>query len=279
MKKNDKVKTSKPTKKPLLRITTSTSDKLVGINPKQIEELKKVALLSHEMVKLIEPSIAGMRKSVLLNLATNMPLINIAKQMEDAIYLKKGLDMIPAQLAKSILQRFEDMKSGLRLDLITMHQASIALKAEAFKNLEGIHINLPIGEIQKSLSEYSMLTVDIEEFKSFKPSRNEYLLRTTATETTDLGILKFKTVQQTQLQVQSLQGEVNEIKRFMLEDGKKKDEMLEELLDYFRNGGSSTVKIKKVKYNKKTAELIIDDKTISIKADTNQHYLCKILQR
>ena len=53
--------------------------------------------------------------------------------------------------------------------------------------------------------------------------------------------------------------------------------MLEELLEYFKSGGSNTVKVTKVKYNKKTAELSINKQTIKIKADTNQHYICKIL--
>ena len=49
------------------------------------------------------------------------------------------------------------------------------------------------------------------------------------------------------------------------------------MLDYFRSGGTSVVKIKKINYNKKTAELIIDDNIINIKANTNQHYFCNIL--
>lgn len=102
-------------------------------------------------------------------------------------------------------------------------------------------------------------------------------MTTITRENIEIGNIQYKTIQQTQLQVQSLYREVKEIKEIYIQDAKDKGDMLEELLDYHRNGGSSTVKVEEVKYNKKTAELIIDNKTIKIMADTNQHYLCKIL--
>ena len=160
---------------------------------------------------------------------------------------------------------------------LTIFQNSLSSRLNVLKDIEGSFMKLPIDEIHRSLNEIKSVDIDITEFRSYRVPNHEYLLRTTTTETTDLGIFKLRTIQQTQMQIQSLQGDVNEMKQFVLEDGKKKDEMLQELLDYFRNGGTSTVKIQKIKYNKKTAELIIDDKSIGIKADTNQHYLCKIL--
>jgi len=117
----------------------------------------------------------------------------------------------------------------------------------------------------------------VNEFTPVKSIDNEYLLKTTCRESFNFGNITFNTIQQTQLQVQSLHGDVKEMKQFMREDAKKKDEMIQDLFDYFTNNGTSIVKIKKIKYNKKTAELIINDKTIGIKADTNQHYLCKVL--
>jgi len=175
--------------------------------------------------------------------------------------------------------RLEELKmlASTALEFIPLFQSSLALNSHIVEKLENTFIKLPPTNFQISLNEYTNFTNIINEFDPYKDSKDDYLLRTTTTETTDLGIVTFRTVQQTQLQVQSLQEDFNQLKNNFTEDSKKKDEMLKELLDYYRNGGTSTVKIKKVIYNKKNAELIIDDRIINIKAYTKQHYLCKVL--
>ncbi len=199
---------------------------------------------------------------------------------------KFGLEMaeIALKAQKELAEQFrtdklEEIKmlASTALEFIPLFQSSLALNSHIVEKLENTFIKLPPINFQISLNEYTNFTNIINEFDPYKDSKDDYLLRTTTTETTDLGIVTFRTVQQTQLQVQSLQEDFNQLKNNFTEDSKKKDEMLKELLDYYRNGGTSTVKIKKVIYNKKNAELIIDDRIINIKAYTKQHYLCKVL--
>lgn len=158
-----------------------------------------------------------------------------------------------------------------------MLNSMLSIDKEKINKLEGMLMNLPIHNIQKSLGDFTTLNVDIKEFKPVRPAHNEFILHTITRENIEFGNIQLRTVQDTQLQVQSLKGDVKEIKDTIIQDAKKKDEILEELLDYFKNGGSGTVKVTKVKYNKKSAELSINKQTIKIKADTNEHYLCKLL--
>ncbi len=163
------------------------------------------------------------------------------------------------------------------LDSIKLLESSLNLNFDELIKLEGSLIDLPTMNAQTALDKFCTLNVDIDEFKPIEASNNQYLLTTIIRENIDTGNIQYKTIQQTQLQVQSLYREVKEIKEIYIQDSIDKGDMLEELLNYHRNGGSSTVKVEEVKYNKKTAELIINNIIINIMADTNQHYLCKIL--
>ncbi|GJM16874.1 MAG: hypothetical protein DHS20C13_22010 [Thermodesulfobacteriota bacterium] len=193
---------------------------------------------------------------------------NIPDGLEEVIRIRES---IPEHL-------IDELKHSLCvLESQEMLKSMLSIDKEEINKLEGMLMNLPIHDIQKSLGDFSTLNIDIKEFKPVKPAYDEFILHTITRENIEFGNIKLRTVQDTQLQVQSLKGDVKEIKDTIIQDAKKKDEMLEELLDYFKNGGSNTVIVTKVKYNKKTAELSINKHTINIKADTNEHYLCKLL--
>lgn len=255
----------------------SEISKELELQKKKFEEFVRCGVNDREIKQLIRAQEDYLHRQLLdlINLPSKTEIELISKRVEEFSSHFTEIGRIQDRIPNYFIQQFEERKSIL--DSAMLFQSSLGVQAALFKGIEGAFINLPIGDIEKSLSEYKNLTINLTEFKPYKRSRYEYMLRTTTAETTNLGIIKLKTIQQTQMQVQSLHGEVKEIKQIVIEDGIKKDEMLEELLDYFRNGGTSTVKIQKIKYNKKTAELILDDKTISIKTDTYQHYLCKIL--
>jgi len=245
---------------------------LKNIPIKEIQELARVASKTHE--------INGLRKAfedstkILDSLAETA--LHIPQKLMSPYY--QVFEIIKTLQVHLNIPFMEDLQTQLSaLDSITFFQSSLFVDNKILKQFEDLYINLPIAKIHKPLDEYRNLSIEINEFKPYKSSLNEFCLTTTTSQSTDLGFLKLKTVQQTQLQVQSLQEDVNEIKDIVIKDGIKKDEMLEELLDYFRSGGTRTVKIKKVKYNKKTAELVIDNNLIYIKPYTKQHDLCNIL--
>ncbi|MCH7535702.1 MAG: hypothetical protein IH948_08175 [Bacteroidetes bacterium] len=215
------------------------------------------------------------KDKILLGLPSEIELENIRRQVENLPLDFEEIISVREPIPDYLLNELENSK--FIIDSQQMFESILSININEQKKLEGMLMDLQIHDIQKSLDEYKTLNVDIKEFKPVKPTYNEFLLTARTRESIEIGNIKLKTVQDTQLQVLSLKGDVNEIKETIIQDANKKDEMLEELLDYLRNGGSSTVKVEKVKYNKKTAELMINNKTINIKADTNQHYLCKIL--
>jgi len=167
--------------------------------------------------------------------------------------------------------------SEIIVNLESMLENILKIEKQELKKLEGMVVNLPLEDIQRSLDQTTTLSIEIKETKPLNDLRNNFLLSTKTEESIEIGKIQLRTIQETHMHVQNLQLEVKDIKETLTEDAKKKDEMLEELLKFARTGGKNLVRIKKVKYNKKSCELIIDNKIINIQADTHQHYLCKIL--
>lgn len=272
----DKEKNKDKPKVPTKRKYVSTFSKLMG---DQIENQKKqIKALFGSPSKLSEHLNLLSRfdnDKKLLGLPSERELKNIKKLTENLPVEYDELKYIRESIPDYLLHGLENSK--FILDSQLMFESMLSIDKYELKKLEGMLMDLQIHDIQKSFDEYNTLNVDIKEFKPVKPGYNEFILHTRTRENIEIGNIKLSTIQDTQIQVQNLRGDVKEIKETIIHDAKKKDEMLEELLDYFRNGGSSTVRVKKVKYNHKSAELLIDDKEINIKADTNEHYLCKLL--
>jgi uncharacterized protein YeeX (DUF496 family) len=274
---NDKKKGKGNPNRPSRKKNISTFSKYIENENKRFKDLFVPSPIPDSVLQEIQLYEKEARPHLaLLGLISETELETYRRQAEE--FLSLGIDEI-TRIRESISdQHLKELENSISLiDSYVMLESSLSIDMEELKQIEDSYINLPIRDLGKSLSEISTFDLHVNEFKPIKSIDNEYLLRTTIIESIDFGNIKFNTVQQTQLQVQSLKGDVKEIKKTFIKDARKKDEMLEELLDYFRNGGTSIVKIKKIKYNKKSAELIIDDKIVKIKADTNQHYLCKIL--
>jgi len=163
------------------------------------------------------------------------------------------------------------------LNPITMYHSSLELNTDQFSRVENKHVYLPLKNSKIDIDDDKQLTVSLDEFKPIKANQAEYSLKTTTTETTDLGNFNLRKIEHTNLQIQNLQEEVTALRISTENDAKKTDEMLQEIFDYIKNGGSSIVKIKKVIYNKKSSELSFGDTVIKIQADSNEDYVCKTL--
>lgn len=211
----------------------------------------------------------------LLGLPSQLELEEFSRRIENPLLDFDELEQIEETIPDYLLNALENSK--YILDSQYLFESLLSIDKEELIRLEGMLLDLRIDDVERSLSDYRTLNFEIKEFKPVKPAYNEFILITRTRENIEIGDIKLRTVQDTQLQVQSLKVDLKEIKETIIQDAKNKDEMLEELLDYFKNGGSNTVKVTKVKYNKKTAELSINKQTINIRADTNEHYLCKLL--
>lgn len=241
------------------------------------DTIKQMEIVSREARKIAESYERGIhgwaKKTLLINSSDFQTAIFAAEQIEIILRAQKEL---AEQMSTDRLEDIQ-MMASIALEFVPLIQCSLSFNSHIVEKLENTYIELPPTNFQLPLNEFSNFTNTINEFNSYKNSKDDYLLRTTSIETTDVGNIKLRTIQQTQLQVQSLQEDFNQHKNNFTEDSKKKDEMLKELLDYYQNGGSNIVKVKKVTYNKKNAELIIDDIKINIRANTSQHYICNVL--
>lgn len=199
------------------------------------------------------------------------PVLESIRNSSGLIALIKSIQsqsVISAELSKNV-------QNSIRA--ISVLQTGLTINIEAFRQINNIIITLPPNGFEHIVGIDTNVLLNVEKLGKVKKTKNEFNLSTRTTSTTNLGILQFKTTQQTNLIVTSLQQDMAELKSFVYEDSKHKDEMLQELLEYYKNGGSTTVQIKEVKYNKKSSELIIDKHVIKIRADTRQQQLCNIL--
>lgn len=178
-------------------------------------------------------------------------------------------------LADDTLEQIVNTSSVL--NPLTMYQSSLELKDDQFKRFEDKHVYLPLNNSKLDIGDDKELTININEFKPVKSSKNEYSLKTTTTETSNLGIFNSKKIEQTNIRIQNLEEEVTALRISKELNAKKKDEMLQEIFDYIKNGGSSIVKINKVIYNKKSSALSVGDQVINIQTDTLEDYVCRSL--
>jgi len=273
----DKEKKSEKQKVPTRRRDVSTFSKLIENQEKEFEKfIRSIETQSH-LEKIIE--LNDISQGILADL-DKLNSDNFVKLITDQSIGTMHLydDLIKLQEVSKIylLEQLGNSKSIL--DSVKVFENSLSSIGFAdMKKLEGTLMNIPTDNFHTSIDKHRTLDIELKEIQPIKNMRNEFLLKTRTQESIEIGKIQLRTIQETNLHVQSLKGEVKEIKETIVEDGKKKDEMLEELLEFARTGGNSLVRIKKLKYNKKSAELIIDNKSIKIQADTNQHYLCKIL--
>jgi len=211
----------------------------------------------------------------LLGLPSEQRLEEIARQVENLPTGFEELIRIRESIPDHLLEGLENSK--IILDSQKMFENILSIEREELQKIEGMMMNLQMEDIRRSIDENKTLNVELKEIKPINDIRNQFILRTRTEESIEIGKIQLRTVQETHMQVQHLQLEVKDIKETIVEDAKKKDEMLEELVKFARTGGNNLVRIDKLKYNRKSSELIINEKTIKIQADTNQHYLCKIL--
>lgn len=265
-----KNKTQETNNKKRLKKSISTFSLMVESQHEGMVELIKDLQSSYGIEELVSHSDNASR---LLTGVLYLPFNNQSVlAQEHMTQLFDSIKFVIEESNAALIQSFASQAPTF--DALSLFYNSMSVETSVFKNIEGAYINLPIGELQKSISDIKIVDLDITDCMPHKELNHEYMLRTITRETTDLGIIKLRNIQETQLRVRR---DVKKIKQLVTEDAKKKDEMLEELLDYFRGKDAARVMIQKIIYNKKSAELQIDDKIIKLKMETNQHYLCKIL--
>lgn len=102
---------------------------------------------------------------------------------------------------------------------------------------------------------------------------------------TSIGVLEFETERSLVVKVDRLESKVdivqnllaNEIYPFLLEDSQRKDNVLNEILAYYKGKPNTFVKVTGIKFSKRACKLTIDKQDIPLKPDTNEEELCRII--
>lgn len=110
-------------------------------------------------------------------------------------------------------------------------------------------------------------------------------LASVARQKTSIGVLEFETEQALVLKVDRLEEKVDtvqnllaeEIYPFLIEDSKRKDNLLDEILAYYKGKPNSFVKVNNVAFCEGTCKLTIDNHEIPLLPDTNEEMLCRVV--
>jgi hypothetical protein len=110
-------------------------------------------------------------------------------------------------------------------------------------------------------------------------------LASVARQRTSVGILEFETEQSLVLKVDSLEAKVDtiqdflsdEIYPFLVEDSKRKDDLLNDILAYYKGKPKTFVKVSEVGFSERACKLTIDGNEIPVSPNTNEEQVCKVI--
>lgn len=108
----------------------------------------------------------------------------------------------------------------------------------------------------------------------------EYMLTTTTIEHKEVGQVHFELTQKVDMRLGRVEDRiigVDEKVDKLLEEKKETNDMLEEMMTYVKSGGKVLVPIENLTFETVGCELIINDRRVSIKPDTNQYEICRVL--
>lgn len=106
-----------------------------------------------------------------------------------------------------------------------------------------------------------------------------------ARQKTDIGIWSFETEQSLVLKVDRIEEKVDsvqallveEIYPFLIEDSKRKDDVLDQLLAFYKGKPQIFAKVKEIVFSDRTSKLHIDSIEIPLQPNTNEELLCGIV--
>lgn len=206
-----------------------------------------------------------------------VPVIDFRKN------LLEGLDNLtaPIRLAqKGMLEYAEQYQRSATL--IANIVQSVKVDLTVFNNLV---TDFPLVDLAKTLDASTTLSVDFKTAKILEPQANSVSFEAVASQRTELGLLHFETQQSLVLKVDRLENKVDnvqtlladEIYPFLIEDSKRKDNVLDEILAYYKGKPTGLAKVTDIKFAKQTCTLFIDQKDIPLQIDTNEAEVSKIV--
>ncbi len=230
-----------------------------------------------------------------LNEAVYQPFIDLKDSINSVSEMMRDIIIPVVDFRKNF---FEDLVEPIRLaqkglfqyaeqyqrsaTLIASITQSVKVDLTAFNNLV---TDFPFADLVKTLDTATILSVDFKTAKITDPQANSVSFEAIASQRTNLGILQFETEQSLVLKVDRLEAKVDtmhslladELYPFLLEDSRRKDNILNDLLTYYKGKPTDIAKISDIQFVEKICKLTINGINIPIKINTNEADICRII--
>ena len=203
-----------------------------------------------------------------------IPVVDFRKNLFESL-------VEPLRLAQKGLSEYAEQYQRSATLIATIAQ-STRVDLIAFRNLV---TDFPLADLVKTIDTSTTLSVGFKSAKIIDPQTNSVSFEAVASQRADLGLLHFETQQSLVLKVDRLESKMDtvqtlladEIYPFLIEDSRRKDNVLEEILAYYKGKPTGFAKVTDIKFIKQTCTLSIDQKDIPLQLDTNEAEVSKIV--
>ena len=202
-------------------------------------------------------------------------------ELKDAVRIP--LSMVDDfKLASNPISQITEMsRSVLNLADGLTPNLGMAMGAISPFNIKTFHDSFDYSD--KIISPIQPQSLTVKDWVVPNITRYDYPFEGQIVDTVSDVLVEIQTFRQEFLETKAEVKEVNKNMQDLIitlkEDIKKKDAMVEELLDYFRDSKSKTVKKILINYDSQMCILNIDAISIQLKPDTNQAEFCRIFFR
>lgn len=262
------------------------SEDVVKINEENNEkstveaEQRKLIVPSYPLVPTVRPELLEALGNI--GKVANLQFLNNFKGISDAMSLKFLTDVIePTNKIIKSIGLFSDQYQRTANILSEVMQYNFKAM-DAFRNLV---IDFPLKDLMLKIDTATTLSVALKSASLVDKTNSMISLSSVATQRTQFGLVEFETEQSLVFRFNQMEEKVNnvhtllsdEIYPFLIEDSKRKDDILYDLLAYYKGKPQVSVKVADIDFSAKDYRLKINEIPVPIAKSRNEPFLCSIL--
>lgn len=244
------------------------------------EEQRKLIIPSYPPMPTIKPELLEALGNI--GKVANLQFLNSFKGISDAMSTKLLADIIePTNKIIKSIGLFSDQYQRTANILSDIMQSNFKAM-DAFRNLV---IDFPLKDMMLKIDTATTLSVALKSASLVDKPNSMVSLSSVATQKTHIGLVEFETEQSLVFRFNRMEEKVNnvhtllsdEIYPFLIEDSKRKDDILYDLLAYYKGKPQVSVKVADIDFSAKDYRLKINEIPVPIAKSRNEPFLCSIL--
>lgn len=158
---------------------------------------------------------------------------------------------------------------------------------KATREFSSIVVDFPVQNALISIDPSTTFELGIQSASALDTTLSGISFASVAHQRTSIGILDFETEQTLMLKVDRLETKVDDIQTlladviypFLVEDSARKDNILDELLAFYKGKPQTFAKVREVQFSDRTCKLHIDKTAIPLQQGKNEETLCRVIFR